>query len=115
MSVHTSVCLSIRMCACVVHDALPRVTVLYMTSASRNADTLKRLQDTERLQKEQAEAAYVNLDVSNEEKEKGNQVCLYLTRPRLLLGCYCLLALQLGVLDTSCAFLVLIVGNPKVK
>ena len=40
----------------------------------RNADTLKRLQDTEKLQKEQSEAAYVNLDVSNEEKEKGNQV-----------------------------------------
>lgn len=40
----------------------------------RNADTLKRLQDTEKLQKEQTEAAYVNLDISNEEKEKGNQV-----------------------------------------
>ena len=44
------------------------------TSARRNADTLKRLQDTEKLQKEQTEAAYVNLDISNEEKEKGNQV-----------------------------------------
>ena len=42
--------------------------------ACRNADTLKRLQDTEKLQKEQTESAYVNLDISNEEKEKGNQV-----------------------------------------
>lgn len=45
-------------------------------SVCRNADTLKRLQDTEKLQKEQAEAAYVDLDISNEEKEKGNQVSL---------------------------------------
>ena len=45
--------------------------VLYMR---RNADTLKRLQDTEKLLKERTEEAYVNLDVSNEEKEKGNQV-----------------------------------------
>ena len=42
--------------------------------ACRNADTLKRLQDTEKQLKDQTEAAYVNLDVSNEEKEKGNQV-----------------------------------------
>jgi len=40
----------------------------------RNADTLKRLQDTEKLLKERTEEAYVNLDLSNEEKEKGNQV-----------------------------------------
>ena len=42
--------------------------------ACRNADTLKRLNDTERALKEQREKAYVNLDLSNEEKEKGNQV-----------------------------------------
>ena len=40
----------------------------------RNADTLKKLQETEKLLKERTEAAYVNLDVSNEEREKGNQV-----------------------------------------
>ena len=45
-----------------------------IVTACRNADTLKRLQDTEKLQKEQTESAYVNLDISNEEKEKGNQV-----------------------------------------
>ena len=59
----------------------------------RNADTLKRLQDTEKLQKEQTEAAYVNLDISNEEKEKGNQVrllvcllflCMWLSQVRSL-------------------------------
>lgn len=53
---------------------LPCVTPAHLASVCRNADTLKRLQDTERLQKEQTEAAYINLDVSNEEKEKGNQV-----------------------------------------
>lgn len=37
---------------------------------------MKRLQDTERQLKEQTEAAYVNLDVSNEEKEQGNKVRL---------------------------------------
>lgn len=40
----------------------------------RNADTLKKLQETEKLLKERTEAAYVNLDISNEEREKGNQV-----------------------------------------
>jgi len=35
---------------------------------------LKRLQDTEKLLKDRTEEAYVNLDLSNEEKEKGNQV-----------------------------------------
>lgn len=40
----------------------------------RNADTLKKLQETEKLLKDRTEAAYVNLDVSNEEREKGNQV-----------------------------------------
>lgn len=39
----------------------------------RNADTLKKLQETEKLLKERTEAAYVNLDISNEEREKGNQ------------------------------------------
>ena len=40
----------------------------------RNADTLKKLQETEKLLKDRTEAAYVNLNVSNEEREKGNQV-----------------------------------------
>lgn len=40
----------------------------------RNPETLKRLQETEKQLKEQTEAAYVDLDISNEEKEKGNQV-----------------------------------------
>ena len=35
---------------------------------------MKRLQDTEKLLKDRTEEAYVNLDLSNEEKEKGNQV-----------------------------------------
>ena len=38
---------------------------------------MKRLQDTEKLLKERTEEAYVNLDLSNEEKEKGNQVTTY--------------------------------------
>lgn len=89
-----------------------------MASACRNADTLKRLQDTERLQKEQTEAAYINLDVSNEEKEKGNQVfpllktldikrfCLFwsLLQPIsslvLLPACYCLHVACLAMLHT---------------
>ena len=40
----------------------------------RNADTLKRLQDTERKLKEQQTKAYISMDVSNEEREKGNKV-----------------------------------------
>ena len=45
----------------------------------RNPDTLKRLQETEKQLKEQTESAYVNLDISNEEKEKGNQVNMLAT------------------------------------
>ena len=56
--------------------------------ACRNADTLKRLQDTEKLQKEQTEAAYVSLDISNEEKEKGNQVSC-MDYSSLLCECLC--------------------------
>ena len=40
----------------------------------RNADTLKRLNDLERRIKDQKEQAYINLDKSNEGREKGNQV-----------------------------------------
>ncbi|KAL4437043.1 hypothetical protein ABPG75_004182 [Micractinium tetrahymenae] len=38
----------------------------------RNADTLKRLQETEKALKDAQQAAYINLDLSSEEKEKGN-------------------------------------------
>ena len=41
----------------------------------RNADTLKRLQETEKKLKEQQTKAYISMDISNEEREKGNQVC----------------------------------------
>lgn len=44
-------------------------------SLCRNADTLKRLNEAEKLLKEQQTKAYINLDISNEEREKGNQVC----------------------------------------
>eukprot|EP00884_Botryococcus_braunii_P003465 jgi/Botrbrau1/13119/Bobra.0187s0076.1 len=39
----------------------------------RNADTLKRLNETEKKLKEKREREYINLDISNEEREKGNQ------------------------------------------
>ena len=39
----------------------------------RNADTLKRLHDTERALKESREAEYVDLEQSNAEKDKGNE------------------------------------------
>ncbi len=42
--------------------------------ACRNADTLKRLQETEKKLKEQQTKAYISMDISNEEREKGNQV-----------------------------------------
>ena len=59
---------------------------------SRNADTLKRLNDAERTLRDRKEKAYINLDVSNEEREKGNQVCVcfvrtYPSRPLLALSC----------------------------
>lgn len=49
----------------------------------RNADTLKRLNDTEKKLKEKKEQEYVNLDLSNEEREKGNQVSRLLELPPL--------------------------------
>lgn len=42
--------------------------------AYRNADTLKRLNETERKLKDQKEQAYISLEISNEERENGNQV-----------------------------------------
>lgn len=61
--------------ALVKTDKLPEAISVYHKALTehRNADTLKRLQDTEKLLKERTEEAYVNLDLSNEEKEKGNQ------------------------------------------
>ena len=44
-------------------------------SCDRTADTLAKLNDAEKKLKEQREAEYINLDISNEEREKGNQVC----------------------------------------
>eukprot|EP00798_Chlamydomonas_sp_ICE-L_P007949 gene7949-1165_t len=38
----------------------------------RNADTLKKLQETEKLLKDKIEQAYVDLELADEEKEKGN-------------------------------------------
>lgn len=43
--------------------------------ARRNADTLKRLQETEKKLKEQQTKAYISMDISNEEREMGNRVC----------------------------------------
>lgn len=40
----------------------------------RNAETLKRLNEAEKALKEQQTKAYINLDLSSEEREKGNQV-----------------------------------------
>ena len=40
----------------------------------RNADTLKRLNDTEKALKQQQDTAYVNMDVALEERNKGNEV-----------------------------------------
>eukprot|EP00891_Asterochloris_glomerata_P001859 jgi/Astpho2/1859/Aster-00384 len=39
----------------------------------RNPDTLKRLNETERKMKEKKLQDYINMDLSNEEREKGNQ------------------------------------------
>lgn len=38
-----------------------------------NADTLKRLHEAERVLKERNEAAYVDLDACNTEREAGNE------------------------------------------
>ncbi len=54
-----------------------------LCSACRNADTLKRLQETEKKLKEQQTKAYISMDISNEEREKGNQVCKSLICCRL--------------------------------
>lgn len=40
----------------------------------RNADTLKRLHEAEKKLKEQQTQAYINIDLSNKERELGNQV-----------------------------------------
>ena len=45
-----------------------------MTMRRRNPDTLKRLNETERKMKEKKLQDYINMDLSNEEREKGNQV-----------------------------------------
>lgn len=39
----------------------------------RNPDTLKRRNDTEKRLKERRDNDYINLDLSNEEREKGNE------------------------------------------
>lgn len=55
-------------------DRLEEAIAIYKKSLTehRNADTLKRLQETEKALKEAQQAAYINLDLSAEEKEKGN-------------------------------------------
>ena len=40
----------------------------------RNADTLKRLNDAEKLLKQQQADEYINMDVATEERNKGNEV-----------------------------------------
>ena len=45
-----------------------------MTARCRNPETLKRLNETERKMKEKKLQDYINMDLSNEEREKGNQV-----------------------------------------
>jgi len=40
----------------------------------RNADTLKKLNEAEKKLKEQQVKAYINLELSDQEKELGNQV-----------------------------------------
>lgn len=45
-----------------------------MPMCRRNPDTLKRLNETERKMKEKKLQDYINMDLSNEEREKGNQV-----------------------------------------
>ncbi|KAF5831022.1 hypothetical protein DUNSADRAFT_13691 [Dunaliella salina] len=39
----------------------------------RNADTLKKLNDTEKIIKERKEQAYINMDLCNQERDKGNE------------------------------------------
>lgn len=59
---------------CLLRAALIHHQLLPLAAgASRNADTLKRLQETERALKETQQAAYVDLDISSAEKEKGNE------------------------------------------
>lgn len=64
-------------CSALLCSRISAVTDLWIATGCRNADTLKKLQETEKLLKERTEAAYVNLDISNEEREKGNQVSYY--------------------------------------
>ena len=57
------------------HVTERRYIFIYRWNMRRNADTLKRLQETERKLKEQQTKAYISMDISNGEREKGNQVC----------------------------------------
>eukprot|EP00887_Chlorella_sp_A99_P005251 scaffold1.g5251.t1 len=61
--------------ALVKQDLLEEAIAVYNKSLTehRNADTLKRLNDAERALKERRETEYISLDLSNEEKEKGNE------------------------------------------
>ena len=47
-----------------------------MHALCRNADTLKRLQEAEKKLKGDQVKAYIDLDLSNKEREAGNQVWL---------------------------------------
>ena len=60
--------------ALVKMNKLEEAVVMYNRSLTehRNAETLKRLNETEKALKEANEAAYVDLDLCSEEKEKGN-------------------------------------------
>ena len=49
-------------------------TLVVIACLCRNADTLKRLQETEKKLKEQQKTAYVDMDASAREREAGNQV-----------------------------------------
>ena len=82
----------------------------------RNADTLKRLQETEKKLKEQQTKAYISMDISNEEREKGNKVSAPITlvncgRNSHLSGSAGNLryALEFGCLSRSTADLVFLV------
>jgi len=61
--------------ALVKQDRLEEAIEAYNKSLMehRVADTLKRLNETEKQLKEKTEQAYINMDISAEEKEKGNE------------------------------------------
>lgn len=61
--------------ALVKQGKLEEAVQVYQKSLTehRNADTLKRLQETEKALKDAQQAAYINLELCAEEKEKGNQ------------------------------------------